>query len=83
MQTTIKLTTHALRELMGEAFDFEQYERGRKDAYKYIQEHSTEELREKHAEAVKKLQNPHSLTRSRIAGPSYWIGCVDVIEWKI
>ena len=80
MMTTIKITTHALRDLMGDSFDFEQYERGRKDAYEYIKHHTAEEIEQQHTESMKWIQNPNPRRRP---GPSYWMGCIDVLEWKL
>lgn len=69
---TAKMSAVALRAIMGETFDDEQYERGRQDARKFFKEHP-EERAAKIEEVKKRIEC--GVYRGR-PGPSYWIGCL-------
>lgn len=69
---TVKMSATALRAIMGEAFDGDEYERGRKDARKFFKEHP-EERAEKIEEVKQRLECG---VYRHTPGPSYWIGCL-------
>lgn len=67
-----KMNAAALRVIMGESFDGDEYERGRQDARKFFKEHP--EDRETKIEEVKRVLEIGDF-RHR-PGPSYWVGCL-------
>jgi hypothetical protein len=69
---SVKMNTSALRSLMGESFNHDEYERGRKDTYNFLTKQP--ELSAPKIEEVKQmLQNGEY---RNCPGPSYWIGCL-------
>lgn len=78
MRHTVEMTATALREIMGEAFDGDLYERGRKDARKFFSEHPDQ--REAKVEEVKRLIANGCLHQP--FGPSYWIGCLTEADFN-
>ena len=72
MSTTVKMDAQALRSLMGEAFDYDAYEEGRKDARDLFRK--SPEIRERKVEEVKRRLE--SGEYRHYPGPSYWIGCL-------
>ena len=71
-QKIVKMSARSLREIMGEAFDYEAYEEGRRDARKLFKEKP--ELRAEKIEEVKRILE--SGVYNHRPGPSYWIGCL-------
>ncbi len=69
---TAKMTASALRSLMGDSFDYSEFEQGRKDAHNLFRK-QPEIKAEKIDEAKRVLE--HGDYRHR-PGPSYWIGCL-------
>ena len=68
----VKLGAAELRTILGEAFDWDQYEEGRKDTRNLFKKNP--ELREEKIEEIKRtLENADFRHRP---GPSYWIGCL-------
>lgn len=72
MRTTVKMDAQALRAVMGEAFDYDEYEKGRKDARDLFRKNP--EIRERKVKEVKQVIESGEY-RHR-PGPSYWIGCL-------
>lgn len=72
MRNTVNMSAEALRSLMGENFDYDLYERGRKDARDLFKKNP--EARGKKLDEVKKILE-HGVYRNR-SGPEYWIGCL-------
>ncbi|WP_206458729.1 hypothetical protein [Anaerovorax sp. IOR16] len=69
---TVKMTAQSMREMMGEAFDFEVYEKGRQDARKLYYDHP-EEIKSKVEEVTRRIESGEF---RHTPGPSYWIGCL-------
>lgn len=69
---TVKMSALALREMMGDAFDWNEYEKGRKEARTLFQ--NSPEVRESKIEEIKQVLACGDY-RHR-PGPSYWIGCL-------
>ncbi len=57
---------------MGEAFDYEKYEQGRKDAREFLKKNP--DLREEKMGEVKQWLESGNYRHT--PGPSYWIGCL-------
>ena len=75
---TVRMSAYALRELMGENFDFELYEQGRTDARNLFKK--SPELREEKLEEVKRiLESGEYRHRPR---PEYWIGCLTEFDFR-
>ena len=72
MAHTVKMTALALRNLMGEAFDWDEYEKGRKEARELFVK--SPEIRKRKVDEVKAVLAGGDF-RHR-PGPSYWIGCL-------
>lgn len=69
---TVKMSAYALRSLMGENFDGDLYERGRKEARDLLKK--SPEAREEKLEEVKRILESGEF-RHR-PDPEYWIGCL-------
>lgn len=69
---TVKMNASALRSVMGEAFDWEEYEKGRKDARELFRK--SPDIRENKIEEIKRVLESGEY-RHR-PGPSYWVGCL-------
>ena len=69
---TVRMSAAALRGLLGEAFDGDESEHGRKDARELFKK--SPEVRERKLEEVKDVLAGGDF-RHR-PGPSYWIGCL-------
>lgn len=76
---SVKMTASALRSMMGEAFDWDEYERGRKDARDLFRR--SPEVREEKVEEVKRVLASGEY-RHR-PGPSYWIGCLCEADYSL
>ena len=76
---SVKMTALALRSMMGEAFDWDEYERGRKDARDLFRR--SPEVREEKVEEVKRVLASGEY-RHR-PGPSYWIGCLCEADYSL
>lgn len=74
----VSMSASALRELMGENFDFELYEQGRTDARELFKK--SPELREEKLEEVKRILES-GVYRHR-PGPEYWIGCLCEFDFR-
>lgn len=72
MNNTVKMSASALRTIMGEEFDWDEYEQGRKDWRNLIRK--TPDIRNDKIEEVKRVLEQGDF-RHR-PGPSYWIGCL-------
>ena len=70
--TTVKMTAAALRSIMGESFDWDEYEKGRKEARDLFRK--SPDIRSSKIEEVKQVLEGGDF-RHR-PGPSYWIGCL-------
>lgn len=72
----IKLTmgVQSLRSIMGDAFNYDAFSRGRKDCYKLAMKSSYDEFAAKLEEVKKYIEYEDY---HRVApGPSYWLGCL-------
>lgn len=81
MKSKVTMTAFSLRQMMGENFDYDEYEKGRQDCRDLARKLSHEEFEEKLEEARVVLQNGDFRRRP---GPSYWIGCLcefDFVVW--
>lgn len=75
---TVRMSAYALRSLMGENFDNDLYEQGRREArelFKKAPEARTEKLDE-----VKRILESGEY-RHR-PGPEYWIGCLCEFDFR-
>lgn len=72
MSATVEMSAYALREVMGEAFDSDLYERGRRDTRKLFHEHP--ELRQEKLDEVRSILRG-AYFRNK-PDPSYWVGCL-------
>lgn len=72
MINTVKMSATALREIMGEAFDYDLYERGRRDERELFKK--APDCREAKLEEVKDRLETGRFKHS--PGPSYWVGCL-------
>lgn len=72
MRTVVKMDAQALRGILGENFDGDLYEQGRKDARQLFKK-SPEEREDKLEEVKRVLQGGDFRHRP---GPEYWIGCL-------
>lgn len=73
----VKMNTSALRSLMGESFNNDEYERGRKDTYNLLKKYP-ELSAQKKEEVAQILQNGEY---RNCPGPSYWIGCLAEFDY--
>ena len=73
----VKMNTSALRSLMGESFNHDEYERGRKDTYNLLKKFP-ELSAQKKEEVTQMLQNGEY---RNCPGPSYWIGCLAEFDY--
>lgn len=81
MYGKVTVSAQSLRFIMGEAFDGDEYERGRKDCRDLAKKLDRSELEDKLTEVKNVLANGNFRHRP---GPSYWIGCLcefDFIVW--
>lgn len=74
---TVKMNAPAMRSLMGDSFDPEQFEKGQQDARKLLREHP-EEMDAHLKEVQSVLANGSYQHRP---GPSYWVGCLSVFDF--
>ncbi len=72
MSATVEMSAYALCEVMGEAFDSDLYERGRRDTRKLLHEHP--ELRQEKLDEVRSILRG-AYFRNK-PDPSYWVGCL-------
>lgn len=72
MRNIVRMTARSLRDIMGDAFDYDQYEQGRRDARKLFLEKP--EIKDEKIEEIKRRIESTNFSRS--FGPSYWIGCL-------
>ncbi len=78
MNVTVKLTPQALRHIMGDAFDFDEFERGRKDLRDFAKKSTYEEFSAK-LEEIKGIISRADFHHR--PGPSYWIGGLSEFEF--
>lgn len=81
MNKMVSMTAQALRSIMGEAFDYDEYEKGRRDCRDLARKVTHKEFSEK-LEEVKSIISRGEFRRR--PGPSYWIGCLcefDFVVW--
>ena len=74
---SVKMNTSALGSLMGESFNHDEYERGRKDTYNLLKKYP-ELSDQKKEEVAQILQNGEY---RNCPGPSYWIGCLAEFDY--
>lgn len=72
-EVIVPMNARMLRELMGETFDWEENERGRRDTRIFKAKHSDEEIADK-IDEVKQILGSERCFKA--PGPSYWIGCM-------
>lgn len=75
------MSASALRTIMGESFDFDKFEQGRKDCRDLAKKLSYDEFAEKLEEVRQRIE--YASFRGT-PGPSYWIGCLcefDFVAW--
>ena len=75
---TVKMSAYALRSLMGDNFDGDLYERGRKEARELFKK-SPEARAEKLEEVKQILESGEYRHRP---GPEYWIGCLCEFDFR-
>ena len=74
---SVMLSISALRSLMSDSFNHDEYENGRKDTYALLKK--SPELKDSKTEEVKQmLQNGEY---RNCPGPSYWIGCLSELDF--
>lgn len=78
MNNEVKLTPQALRRIMGDAFDFSEFDRGRKDLRDLAKKATLKEFSEKLDEVKAIIGRADFANRP---GPSYWIGCLSEFEF--
>lgn len=72
MRNVVRMTARSLRDIMGESFDFDEYEQGRSDAHRAFQ--NNPDLKDAKIEEIKRiLENAEFRNRP---GPSYWVGAM-------
>lgn len=77
MSAKVEMTALALRKMMGENFDFELFEKGRRDAMDLFKKNP--EIRQEKLEDIRKvLQNGDYRNKP---GPEYWIGCMCEVDF--
>lgn len=76
---TVKMTAFALRSMMGVAFDYNEYSKGRKDARDLFRR--SPEVREEKVEEVKRVLASGEYHHR--PGPSYWIGCLCEADYSL
>lgn len=69
---TVKLTAQALRRILGESFDYSEFEQGRKDARTMFQKEHDERAA-KLSEVKRVIEQADFRNRP---GISYWVGCL-------
>ena len=72
MRNVVRMSARSLRDIMGEAFDYDEYEQGRQDARKLFLEKP--ELKDEKIEEIKRRIETTNFSKN--FGPSYWIGCL-------
>ena len=81
MRGKVEMSAFALRQMLGENFDYDKYEEGRKDFRNLARKVTYAEFEEKLEEVRAVLQNGDFRHRP---DPSYWIGCLcefDFVVW--
>lgn len=81
MRGTVEMSAFALRQMLGENFDYDKYEEGRRDCRNLARKVTHTELEEKLEEVKAVLRNGDFRKRYE---PSYWIGCLcefDFVVW--
>lgn len=73
MTNSVKMSASALRAIMGEEFDWDEYEEGRKDWRNLIKK--SPDIRNDKIAEVKRILERGDF-RQHCPGPSYWIGCL-------
>lgn len=69
---TVEMSASALRALMGENFNFDEYEEGRKDLREYLRKYP-----KKRNKKIREIKEVLEIGEYRnIPNPSYWIGCL-------
>lgn len=73
----VNMDVSALKALLGENFNGDKYEEGRKDTRAFLQKHP-DKRDEKIKEVKEVLENGEYRNRPE---PSYWIGCLCEFYW--
>ncbi|MEY8233199.1 hypothetical protein AALA82_16470 [Oscillospiraceae bacterium 50-16] len=69
---TVKMSAAALRRIMGETFDYDTFEQGRRETRTFFVDHP-EQQEEELAKVKRRIEN---CDFAHTPGPSYWIGCL-------
>ena len=69
---TVKMSAAALRRIMGETFDYDTFEQGRRETRTFFVDHP-EQREEELAKIKRRIEN---CDFAHTPGPSYWIGCL-------
>ena len=69
---TVKMSAAALRRIMGETFDYDTFEQGRRETRTFFVDHP-EQREEELAKVKRRIEN---CDFAHTPGPSYWIGCL-------
>ena len=80
MSNTVNMTAQALRSIMGEAFNYDEYEKGRQDCRDLARKVTHKEFGEKLEEVKDILGRAEFRHRP---GPSYWIGCLNEFDFVV
>lgn len=72
MCETVKMSAAALRRIMGETFDYETFEQGRRETRIFFNDHP-EQRKDELAKVKQRIENCNF---AHTPGPSYWIGCL-------
>lgn len=80
MNVTVKLTPQALRHIMGDAFNFDEFDRGRKDLRDFAKKATYDEFAAKLEEVKDILGRADFVHRP---GPSYWLGGLSEFEFVV
>jgi len=80
MTHKVHMTASSLREIMGEAFDYDQYEQGRRDCRDLAGKASYDRFAEELKNVQRRLENASFSAKT---GPSYWIGCLCEYDFAV
>ena len=78
MEYKVNMSALALRKLLGASFDYAAFEHGRKDAKAECLNADPGTLKEKVELVRKVLENADF---GKTPGPSYWIGCLEELNF--
>lgn len=80
MRGTVEMSAFALRQMLGENFDYDKYEEGRRDCRNLARKVTHAELEEK-LEEVKAILQRADFRHG--PDPSYWIGCLSEFDFVV